>query len=491
MLDPSLTTIDHANLTLDGTGTIALAQLATFTVGTFALSGGTASLSGLTDADGSSFVVSAGSTLTLGALASYAGGVNYTSTFQATGAGSVLALPKLASVTADTGQYYSLFQVQALAGGNVQIPALTTISGGPVALESDGAGSKLDVPALTSFQGHIGQGSPSRLQVSNGGMVRDPDLARLGSVGLVGDATGTFTLSASLGLSISGGTSTFQIGTLADQGNLGVQAGATLNIEGGFSLNGSGILTTAPGSTIEVSGNLLGTTKNADDFQPQGTVAFDSGTGTTSPPQLLEAMSVDLGAVQAGFVDNFAYGTISLTANTSVELVDQSHNTTSTTPEAVYANELIVPHGATLNLNGLHFYVRGDQISGNVVGGTVVVVPSGGSIALNTPTPGTLNPAGAVDNWTFYGTAGESFTVQLNPGGSGSAPAPRRNWTGEPSRCWARPATCWPRRPAPRAGPAPRSAAWRCRPQPRTRSRSRRRPATLRARATTSSRPTT
>ena len=134
--------------------------------------------------------------------------------------------------------------------------------------------------------------------------------------------------------------------------------------------------------------------------------------------------------VQAGFVNNFAYGTISLTANTSVELVDQSHNTTSTKPEAVYADELIVPAGATLNLNNLHLYVRGDQISGTVVGGTVIVVPSGGSIALNTPTPGTLTPAGAIDNWTFYGTAGESITIQLNPGGGGSNPAvsPTLNW---------------------------------------------------------------
>ena len=44
------------------------------------------------------------------------------------------------------------------------------------------------------------------------------------------------------------------------------------------------------------------------------------------------------------------------------------------------------------------------------------MVPAGGSIALNTPTPGTLTPAGAIDDWTFYGTAGESITVQLNPG---------------------------------------------------------------------------
>ena len=115
--------------------------------------------------------------------------------------------------------------------------------------------------------------------------------------------------------------------------------------------------------------------------------------------------------------------TISLTANTSVELVDLSHNTSSTSPEAVYANEMIVPAGATLNLNSLHLYVRGDQIAGTVLGGSVTLVPVGGSLALNVPTPGTLTPAGAVNNWTFYGSAGESITIQLNPGTGGTNPA--------------------------------------------------------------------
>ena len=41
----------------------------------------------------------------------------------------------------------------------------------------------------------------------------------------------------------------------------------------------------------------------------------------------------------------------------------------------MYANELIVPAGATLNLNNLHLYVRGDQISGTFVGGTVTRGP--------------------------------------------------------------------------------------------------------------------
>ena len=133
-------------------------------------------------------------------------------------------------------------------------------------------------------------------------------------------------------------------------------------------------------------------------------------------------MSADIGAAQAGFVNNFAYGTISLTAALRSNWLTSRHNTTSGKPEAVYANELIVPSGATLNLNNLHLYVRGDQIGGTIVGGTVSVVPTGGSIALNTPTPGTLTPAGATDD----------LDVLRHGGGIDHGAAQSRRWWHEP-----------------------------------------------------------
>ncbi len=408
-----------SNTTFQLSSVLGLSALSNASGATFQISNGiTMTLPSLTEGDGASFEVSGGSSLTVPLLTTYSSGDGYTSTFLATGSGSILTLPFLASVTANT-DFDTLVLIEALAGGDVELPRLSQLTAGPVQLVSNGTGSVLDLPILTSFTGSSG----ASLTITSGGTVDDPDLSQVNGVSLIGDATGTFTIGSSLGFGISGGTSTVQAGTLLDEGNLGVQPGATLNIEGGLSVDGSGILTGAPGSTIDVSGDLLGTTQNADDFNPQGTVVFDSSTGTSNPPQLLEAMSVDMGAVQSGFVNNFAYGTISLTNNTSVELVDQSHNSTSSKPEAVYADELIVPSGATLNLNGLHLYVRGDQISGTVLDGSVTLVPAGGAISLGTPTPGTLSPAGAVNQWTFYGTAGESISILLNPGGSGSNPA--------------------------------------------------------------------
>ena len=55
-----LATLDHINLTLDGTGTIATAQITSFTNAALLLSGGTVSLPVLADADGSSFEISGG-----------------------------------------------------------------------------------------------------------------------------------------------------------------------------------------------------------------------------------------------------------------------------------------------------------------------------------------------------------------------------------------------------------------------------------------------
>ncbi len=89
----------------------------------------------------------------------------------------------------------------------------------------------------------------------------------------------------------------------------------------------------------------------------------------------------------------------------------------------MYANELIVPSGATLNLNGLHMYVRGMQVSGTIVGGTVTQVPGGGPLAVNTPAASDLSAVSAVDKWTFFARSGETISLEVNPSDSGTLPA--------------------------------------------------------------------
>jgi RHS repeat-associated protein len=210
------------------------------------------------------------------------------------------------------------------------------------------------------------------------------------------------------------GTSSIQV-AFSNSGFVQVQSG-TLKLSGGLPLGGAAAIAESASATLSVAGNMVGSTKDASLFAPQGTVQL-----TGSGPQLLEAMSQDLGNVAAGFAHNFAYGTLDIAG--SVQLVDHSRNSGSTGPEALYVDTLIVEQGATLDLNGLHAYARAVQINGQLIGGTVNPPPDGGPMVFDTTAPGTISPAGEVDNWTFFGRAGQGVSVTLATG-SGGSPAP-------------------------------------------------------------------
>ena len=93
--------MNEANLTLDGTATESLGQLAAFKAATLTVTAGTAVLGGLTDADGFQLPRERWcDAVTLSVLPSYAGPVNsYVDVIEATGAGSKLSLPAAATLT--------------------------------------------------------------------------------------------------------------------------------------------------------------------------------------------------------------------------------------------------------------------------------------------------------------------------------------------------------------------------------------------------------
>ena len=165
----------------------------------------------------------------------------------------------------------------------------------------------------------------------------------------------------------------------------------------------------------------MGNTQNPALYKPQGTVTLN-GTGTSSSPQQLEAMSADLLGTAAGFTNNFAYGTLILGSNTYVQLVDQSQNSTAGGHNALYVNSLVIPAGSTFNTNGLNVYARYVQRDGTVIG-TINQIADAGPLALDSPTPGTIGMQGELDPWTFFGRAGTSVTAALDPG-SGAAGGP-------------------------------------------------------------------
>ncbi len=234
---------------------------------------------------------------------------------------------------------------------------------------------------------------------------------------------GAFALTAPVlfdGLSVAGnGAVTVNGGSFTNQGNISMLGGATLSVNASVLFNDPNALSMQSGCTLRVGGDLLGNTRNVDQWQPAGTLSLTAGA------HQLEAMSQDFGNVSAGYVKNFAYGLVSLDTGAQVTLVDQSKNTASSAPECVYANSIIVPPGSLLGLNGLHLYARLTQIGGSVTGGNVSQVPDeGGPVTLGSSTPGTISAAGALDEWTFFGRAGQSVTVTVDPGSGNVLPPP-------------------------------------------------------------------
>jgi hypothetical protein len=177
----------------------------------------------------------------------------------------------------------------------------------------------------------------------------------------------------------TGGTGASTIGTafgpinFSNSGVVQVQSGK-LQLFAGLPLNGAAALTGTAAGTLSVQGNVVGNTTNSAQFAPLDRVVL-AGPGTTSPPQLLEVMSQDLGNSAAGFgTHNFVYGTLDVAG--SVRLVDHSHNSPGTNSEALYVDTLIVESGAILDLNGLNAYARHTQIDGQVTGGTINPPPA-------------------------------------------------------------------------------------------------------------------
>jgi RHS repeat-associated protein len=221
---------------------------------------------------------------------------------------------------------------------------------------------------------------------------------------------------------INSTTTTISI-PMTNTGVIDIQVGS-LTIQSNLTVNGSGIITGQPFGDVAVTGNLTGTTGNAQLYSPLAAVLFN-GSGTSTTPQLLEVMSQDLGAVSTGFIHNFAYDQLTLAAGTYVKLVDNARNSpnSGTSPEALYVNGLLVPAGSTLNLNGLHVYARQAQLIGAILNGTVTVIPSvAGPIQLAIPAPGNLTTTSQIDDWTFFGRAGQSITVVVNTGAASSLP---------------------------------------------------------------------
>jgi hypothetical protein len=231
--DGKLATLGNVNLTIDFPSTIATAQLTSITGGSVAISGaGAPSFTGLTTLNGANVTVSGGASVTLPGVTTSTSGT-YTQTLEATGVGSVLALPSLTSITQPGNGYLDQTVIEALAGGTLTLSALATINTGTVSMESDGSGSTLNIPQLTSFTEANGW-TTSGLQASNSGTVSDSKLATLENVNLTIDFPSTIA-TAQL-TSITGGTLTVNGTSLLNFSGLTTLNGASVTVSGGATL---------------------------------------------------------------------------------------------------------------------------------------------------------------------------------------------------------------------------------------------------------------
>ena len=265
-----------------------------------------------------------------------------------------------------------------------------------------------------------------------------------GSKGSVGSSGLPLVNQGIISADVAGGTFTLRSSVMSNSGSIEANNGSALSSVGGsltntgiidgsdtstvslknssVTFNSPGILIGQPSASIEVTGSIFGDTTDRSLFQPSGTVSL-SGTGTSAIPQFFEVMGQDLGNVPAGFTSNFAYGGLSVGANDYVRLVDLQKNSGTSNPEALYVNTLVVSSGSTLDLNGLKIYYRAGEINGTVTAGSATPLLGGGPLPLNSFAPGNLQAAGEIDNWNFFGRAGQQVDVFLHTGSSGT-PAP-------------------------------------------------------------------
>ena len=311
LLDAKLTSLSgYVAVGLDGTGTFASSQITTI-AGTFILSGGPLTLSGLTAVDLATISVTDGATLNLPS------GITYgTTTLEATGTGSTLALA--GTTLAESTNGGAVLLIEAMAGGVVTMSALTSITGGPVALDSNGAGSLIDLSALQTFT------SSGGATTSDGGSIEcgitlpaAPDVwINTNPMGGDWSTAGNWLLGTVPGANSSVIVSTVTPTTITLSEDVSVSDVAlgesdTLIIDDGFTLSttgdftNSGSLNLDAGCLLSVGGNETETTTATINEQIGGTPALDefgvlAVTGTVTLAGTLTLVHVDELSLSAG-----------------------------------------------------------------------------------------------------------------------------------------------------------------------------------------------
>jgi len=259
--DGKLTTLTADQLagivvSLDGTDAHIADSWTSFTDSNLNVTGGTYTLPGLSDVDGASLYVAGGVTLALPGLRNL--DANFT-TFQADGAGSVLDLSALSNVTQEGPLW-----LNALSGGTLKLGSLTS---------------------LTSTQ-------EINITDTGGSALQDGDLTDLGGVDVTLDGTDAQVASAwttfAGSISVTGGTQTLPKVATASFSALEVDAGSTLDLPVSTAdVTGTGDMTI--GGTLDIAGDLTLTSAATLDEQIGGA----PGSGQVGQTEVVGSVALD------------------------------------------------------------------------------------------------------------------------------------------------------------------------------------------------------
>lgn len=233
LLDGKLTDLAFMKVTLDGTDPQATSSWTQFIDGSLTVTGGMNSLPMATDVDGSSLLVQDGGSLSLPELNSYDAQSQFysqSSTFQATGTGSVLNLPALTTI-ANSAVPWNL---SAVDGGEIELTGLTSLNStsSNVTINDNGKSTILD-GKLTSLSG---------INAAVDGT--DPQFANSWTAFTNGD------------LSVTGGSVSLPGLTDIDGSSLHVSNGATLalpTLTNYIAKQGSTLAASGSGSVLDLS----------------------------------------------------------------------------------------------------------------------------------------------------------------------------------------------------------------------------------------------
>jgi hypothetical protein len=239
LVDGNVNALDGVNATLDGTDPHVADSWGSFVNGSLSITGGSYNLAGLTDVDGSSLYVSGGGSLALPGLTSYTSQAGGAGIFKADGAGSVLDLSSLTSLTEQ-----GFVEFDGTDGGKVNLSALTSLPDNVGDLFNvSGSGGTIDLSALASILPGPGQ---IDISILTGGTLSLPvlkqaniaQLSNSGSLTVGGALTvqGDYTQGATgtLNVQIGGTPASGPFGQLAVQGTANLAGTFNASLVNGF-----------------------------------------------------------------------------------------------------------------------------------------------------------------------------------------------------------------------------------------------------------------